>query len=558
MNAILILGAGLMQKPALQAASRLGYKTAVADGNPHAVCVPIADIFRAVDLKDRDALLDYARDLEKTEGLAAVFTAGTDFSASASYLTEKMGLPGHSFEAAFNASDKFRMRSCFAKAGVPSPRFFSVIADGSGKYFFNDEDTVGSKKSYELHSLVEKAGLTSFPLVVKPVDNMGGRGCRMVRSEKELSEAVSVAAQFSRTKRAIIEEYMPGREFSIDALVFDGEVTITGFADRHIYYPPYFIEMGHTMPAVLDEKDWCVLAKTFRDGINALGLTHGVAKADIKLTPKGAMIGEIAARLSGGYMSGWTFPYASGMDLTEQALLLALGKKPEALITRRVRTPVDGIWNVETEKTSAERAWLSIPGKLLMTEGLPFSSHDEASDENPNKAYESAVLQDVLPRCGSGDDVSFPVNNVGKCGNIITCDQDYDKAVNAAEEAIASIVPVLAGDNDVTDAFLAEPLETEFPPSAFVLPDNVVTNILSECNGKKISSRDDIKLPEIVVAYAENLKDWNKRSIAKTLELFNEYKPSFNNMPLELFWRTLLRGGIQGILYMAEKYAGDK
>ena len=60
MKMILILGAGLMQKPAIEAASRLGYKVAVADGNPNAVCVPLADIFEPVDLKDRDALLAFA------------------------------------------------------------------------------------------------------------------------------------------------------------------------------------------------------------------------------------------------------------------------------------------------------------------------------------------------------------------------------------------------------------------------------------------------------------------------------------------------------------------
>ena len=568
MNTVLILGAGLMQKPALQAASRLGYKVAVADGNPNAVCVPLADIFKPVDLKDRDALLSFARELDSAEGgLAGVFTAGTDFSASVSYITEKMGLPGHCFDAALNASDKFRMRSCFAKAGVPSPRFFSVTSDDAcdvlkaceNSFTFN---IAAIDNSCELHDILNKTGMTSFPLVVKPVDNMGGRGCRMVRSEKELLEAVSVAVQFSRTQRAIIEEYMPGREFSIDALVFDGEVTITGFADRHIYYPPYFIEMGHTMPAVLDEKEWCVLAKTFRDGINALCLTHGAAKADIKLTPKGPMIGEIAARLSGGYMSGWTFPYASGMNLTEQALLLALGKKPELLLESRKQTPVPGIWNVETGKTSAERAWLSIPGKLLMTEGLSSLSLGEAPNRDFNAAHGNndncpSILKDVLPRCESGVDVSFPINNVGKCGNVITLAENYDEAVSAAEKAVASIIPVLADDNEDTDKFLSEPLETEFPPSAFVLPKEVVTNILSECNGKTISSHESIKLPEILSAYAETLKDWNKRSIIRTLELFDKLKPAFHDMPLDLFWKSLFRGGIQGILYQTKKYAGD-
>ena len=55
-NYILILGAGLMQKPAIQSGKELGYKIALVDGNPNALCVPMADIFSPIDLKDKEAI----------------------------------------------------------------------------------------------------------------------------------------------------------------------------------------------------------------------------------------------------------------------------------------------------------------------------------------------------------------------------------------------------------------------------------------------------------------------------------------------------------------------
>ncbi len=128
---ILILGAGLMQKPAILSARELGYKVCVVDADSKAVCVPLADEFKQIDLKDKDGIFKYADFLKKTEngGLAAVFTAGTDFSASVSYVCEKTGLCAHSFEAALNASIKTQMRDCFKKAGVPSPDFVRVSKD---------------------------------------------------------------------------------------------------------------------------------------------------------------------------------------------------------------------------------------------------------------------------------------------------------------------------------------------------------------------------------------------------------------------------------------------
>ena len=48
---ILILGAGLMQKPAILAGKNLGFNVVVIDANPNAVCVPLADRFEKIDLK---------------------------------------------------------------------------------------------------------------------------------------------------------------------------------------------------------------------------------------------------------------------------------------------------------------------------------------------------------------------------------------------------------------------------------------------------------------------------------------------------------------------------
>ena len=135
---ILILGAGLMQKPAILSAKELGFKTFVIDADPKAVAVPYADEFCKIDLKAQEEILEYAKKIKDTEGLSAVFTAGTDFSASVSYVCENLGLPGHSFLAAINASVKTQMRSCFKTAGVPSPDFFKIeqkaFEDGSFTY----------------------------------------------------------------------------------------------------------------------------------------------------------------------------------------------------------------------------------------------------------------------------------------------------------------------------------------------------------------------------------------------------------------------------------------
>ena len=533
-NKILILGAGLMQKPAILAAKHLGFKAIVVDANKNAVAVPLADEFFQVDLKDRSALLELAKKLNEKGELKGVFTAGTDFSASVSFVAENLGLPAHSFEAALNASDKVRMRACFEKSGVPSPKFQEL-----------DESII----SENLCKSVD------YPKVVKPCDNMGGRGCRLVRNQNEFLPAVSNAIQNSRSHRAIFEDYMEGAEFSIDSIVYNGTLTITGFADRHIFYPPYFIEMGHSLPSKVDLKIKNELIATFALGIKALGLTCGVAKADIKYTKNGPMIGEIAARLSGGYMSGWTFPYASGMNLTEEAMKIAVGKEPDYLLSNRVSLPwqphesVIGreqpfeLYEITNTLVSAERAWLSIPGKISKIYGL-------------SEVKQIYGVRDVLPRSKEGDSVNFPRNNVEKCGNIIAVGINHEQAYKSAEEAVSEIVLRLEPNNPQTEAFLSGRCEIDeegFPVSAFTFCPNK-ENSITVGEGTKIPAKAKVIdfLPERLIPLADSLKDWNHRTLRKTLEKFDEICPDHGELDGKSFWQAVLRGGIQGALYVAD------
>jgi biotin carboxylase len=391
-KSILILGAGVMQVPGIRIAKRKGWRVIVADGNPAALARDMADQFEAVDLKDKEALLAVARGCAAHGGLDGVFTAGTDFSSSVAWVAERMNLPGISFETAMRATDKCLMRQAFDKAGVPSPRFACWTGQG---------DPVG----------LLGQGL-DFPLVVKPVDNMGARGVVRVEDEAALSEACGKALALSRSARVIVEQYMEGPEFSLDAVVDRGRVTVCGIADRHIFFPPSFVEMGHTIPTDADRSTIIGLEKAFAAGIKALGIDCGAAKGDIKLTPAGPMIGEIAARLSGGYMSGWTFPLSSGVEVTEAALDIAAGLAPGDLRPR-------------FDRVCAERAIISIPGTVEEASGL------ETARMVPG-------IEEVFFRVGPGDEVVFPANNVQKCGNIIAVGEDRSEALAAAASGLAS------------------------------------------------------------------------------------------------------------------------
>jgi biotin carboxylase len=514
-KSILILGAGIMQVPGIRIAKRKGWRVIVADGNPVALARDMADQFEAVDLKDKEALLAVARGCAARGGLDGVFTAGTDFSSSVAWVAERMKLPGIPFETAMRATDKCLMRQAFEKAGVPGPRF----ACWTGQ---SDPRTLLGR------------GL-DFPLVVKPVDNMGARGVVRVDDEAALSEACEKAHALSRSARVIVEQYMEGPEFSLDAVVDRGRVTVCGVADRHICFPPSFVEMGHTIPTDADRPTVLGLEKTFVAGIRALGIDCGAAKGDIKLTPGGPMVGEIAARLSGGYMSGWTFPLSSGVEVTEAALDIAVGLHPADLRPR-------------FERVCAERAIISIPGAVEEVAGS-------------NAARMVPGVEEVFLRVGPGDEVVFPANNVQKCGNIIAVGEDRFEAFGAAASGLACTWIKLKPLTEKTSRYLF----SETGNDAFAQIDDDLKRRLGALppfrgDLSRFSPDGRIPVEELPGLEESRVKDWYSMTLGDAASAALR-RGGGDLQPLDrggkfvlsgLFWRALIRASTQGGAYLLQ------
>jgi biotin carboxylase len=523
-----------MQIPAIRAAKELGWTVVVADANAQAPGAELADRFLPVDLKDREGLAASAKGIRSEFGLDGVFTAGTDFSASVAYVARELGLPGIPFETALDASDKLRMRAAFAREGVSSPRFVAASSPSD--------------------PAIEAAGL-GFPLVVKPADSMGARGCRRVVSSEELSAAIGAALPFSRSGRAIVEEYIGGPEFSIDALVDGDEIRIHGLADRHIFFEPYFVELGHTMPSAAPAEVQAEVLKVFRKAVKALGIRTGAAKGDIKYSPKlgTAVVGEIAARLSGGYMSGWTYPYASGIDLSSEALRLCVGQGLGA------QAPDRG-W------VSAERAFISIPGAVASIEGWA-------------KAEREPYLKQLFIRSAPGTRVVFPSNNVEKCGNVISQAPTREAAVRAAEAAAASLRVRLAPEDPETEAFLRgewAQAEASWPPFAYRVEGEAgrllesMPDYAAAPAGDAGSAGHEPPFAPFPLAERVEGKDWTGRDFAESARLALELEKgrgegrasarcdSKGMIPAGRFWRALARGGLQAALYVLDTEAARR
>ena len=196
---ILIVGAGVFQTFAIKVAKGLGLRVCVIDMNRESPGVSMADDFIPVSTRDIDKAVEAAKEFQRRYGLHGVMTCGTDVAYTVAHIAKALKLPGIPPPIALRATDKGIMRTVLQKKGVPVPDFRIV-------------------KSFEEALLAVKK--LKYPLVIKPVDNMGARGVRKLISDRELKIAWPEAFKNSRTQTVIIERFIPAKELSIETLVY--------------------------------------------------------------------------------------------------------------------------------------------------------------------------------------------------------------------------------------------------------------------------------------------------------------------------------------------------
>ena len=399
---ILVIGGGLLQVPLIQTARKMGLQVIVTDYNPDAMGMKYADIPVVMSTRDVEGSVRAAKAQNKMTPISAVLTVGTDASMTVAAVANTLNLQGIKFENAEAATNKIKMRARFKEKGVPCPDFIPV---------------------WTINDVKKACGKLGFPVVIKPSDNMGARGVMRINSKMDLADAFRFAKDASPSGGLIVEEYMEGPELSIDAVIYRNEITITGIADRIIDYPPYFVETGHTMPSQLPAEVQSEAIRVMSAGIKALGIDTGFAKGDIKITPEGPMIGELAARLSGGFMSTHTYPLSTGVDLMKAAIEIALGEEPGNL------DPV-------TNRVAIERAIIGEPGTVRDIKGL-------------EKALEIPGIEEIFINVKKGDKVVRPRSNVEKAGHIIAVGNTLAEAEKAVAECRNVLKIEVSGDPEI-------------------------------------------------------------------------------------------------------------
>ena len=299
----LVLCGGVPQIALIKELKSRGIRTLLADMNENVGAREYADEFYKVSVLDVDAI----RDLAKEQNVDFLITVCADQVLQVvAQVSEDLGLPCYiDFETAENVSKKSYMKTIFAKNGVPTSQF--VIMDKL--------DT-------------DKIAHLSYPLIVKPVDAYSSRGVTKVTTPEDLQAAFDIAINISRSKNAIVEEFVEGDEVTVDAYIEKGKAHVLCLANLYkIGEDGKFIINRSRIPAKVSED----IANQIKDAVQKIADSFGLVNTPmlVQLITDGKKISvvEFCARTGGG-MKFLMIKKTSGFDVVKAVVDLTLGNIP--------------------------------------------------------------------------------------------------------------------------------------------------------------------------------------------------------------------------------------
>lgn len=388
----MVLAAGLLQIDVIEKAKSMGYYVLAVDENPKAPGFNVADKAICADIVNEETMLKIARD-EHVDGV--IHPCSEVSMAVMGRINDELGLSGISREQAICATNKHLMRKAFEKGNAPSPK--SILAQ--------DAEDAWSRLQNEFDT----------DAILKPSRNSGSRGIAKVSRNMDKGDfirAYDEALSESRDHSVLIEQFIEGPEFSIEMIVWRGDIHVLTVTDKKTTGAPHFVELGHNQPSCFSATDVETLKAAAVAGVRALGVNNCACHAEAKLMNGKAYLMEVGARLGGDFISTELTHLSTGVDMVAAAIDVALGVEPDLSAK-------------EDPKGVCIRYFCPKPGKLVSI------SNTEVLN-NPH-----VYLWEIYPK--EGDVIPAVTSSLCRSGHVIVTEKTPQKAIELAERLIESV-----------------------------------------------------------------------------------------------------------------------
>lgn len=389
---IMILGASILQLPAIEKAKEMGLDVVVVDMNPNAIGFEISGIKKEIiSTIDIPAIIEAA----KRHQIDGIMTLATDMPMrSVAAVAEQMGLVGIDKDTAIKATNKAEMRKALQKVGVPIPKFFVVS---------NEEEYKEAVKEFDI------------PFIVKPADSSGSRGIFEVidiTNAELVKKAYEYCKPYSKVGDVVVEEYMNGPEVSAETLTINGVCHVIQITDKLTTGAPHYVEMGHSQPTKHSDEIASRIAEIAKEANKAIGIKNGPSHTEIIVTSQGPKVVELGARLGGDNITTHLVPLSTGVNMVECCIKIALGEMPD----------IKHKWS----RGSAIRYFEQHAGIIESIQGI-------------DKAKRIPGIQQISIVHGAGERITEIESSGSRMGFVIAQSSDAESAIKICTDALALI-----------------------------------------------------------------------------------------------------------------------
>lgn len=276
-NKVLFLGISAVQKDAIEVLKKMDVEVHAVAKDNIGPGKDYADHFVKIDILDKEKLEKYILEND----INFVYSTGSDIS----------------MPVIANLSEKLKLKSFISESTAKICNNKDLMRKVLGKDFEGNINSLTLEHLSECNEVV-----VNKTKIMKPSDSQGQRGIFLINSKKDIIDNFENSKSFSRNGKVIIEDYIGGKEYSVNGYLIDGKLVFTEISLRETWEEHPGLIRKHILKC--DEGDSAqnkvksLLART----CEKIQISNGPVYAQVKVEDGKPYLIEITPRLDGCHM----------------------------------------------------------------------------------------------------------------------------------------------------------------------------------------------------------------------------------------------------------------
>lgn len=298
-------------RDAIQAAERMGYFTVVFTNNEKRLQqrVEYTDVHEMI-LIDTNNISEMRREVNLLK------VRGKEIKTIVSFIDSNVHLASilcdefcdtYTSSKAIGIMENKEETRVFLKDQPYTPKFFAIKP--------------GETLSFETITQLD------FPVMVKSSKSTGSKDVLLAEDKTQVEKYTLKLQEKNPDEAIIIEEYIEGDQYLVEALVYNKQIQIAGVIKQEITQGKRFIITGYAVLVDVPSDIKAGVESVLQSVISQLEIKNGALHLELRLSKNGWKLIEINPRISGGAMNKM-IQASFGFNLVEETLKLYLGDSP--------------------------------------------------------------------------------------------------------------------------------------------------------------------------------------------------------------------------------------